>query len=233
MDIVIKTDGPLGDIVVPVVRKRIKNLNLRVRSDGSVVASAPVYATERRIKAFIESKKEWIESRLRKREDELGAEEKTSLVVDGKIRYLGKTYNVVYLEGDPEIRIIGDFFAVFSYGDHERTLEKQWREKAFDIFRGEMEKQYETLFRPLIKKMPDLYVHRTTSRWGSCNFVRYRINMNELLIKGDVEGIEYVVMHEMTHLIYPDHGEGFHAFLATHMPDYKARKRRLANINKK
>lgn len=233
VDIIIKTDGPLGIITVPVVRKRIKNLNLRVRSDGSVVASAPVYATEKRIKAFVESKKDWIESRLKKHETELGGEEKTSLVVGGKIRYLGKTYTVVYLEGDPGVNIVGDYFAVSSHNDPDRTLDKWWRKNAFEIFRKEIDRQYENIFRPLIKEKPDLYVHRTTSRWGSCNFVKYRINMNELLIKGDREGIEYVVMHEMAHLIYPDHGKGFHAFLAKLMPDYRERKRRLAEINKK
>ncbi len=233
MEIIVKTDGPIGMITVPVVRKKIKNLNLRVRSDGSVVVSAPVYATERQIKAFVESKKEWIQSQLGKREKELCEQEKTSLVVDGKIRYLGKTYTFISLEGDLGINIIGDFFAVYSFGDHARTLDAWWRKTAFEIFRKEIDRQYEIIFRPLIKEKPDLYVHRTTSRWGSCNFVKYRINMNELLIKGDMEGIEYVVLHEMTHLIYPDHGKGFHAFLAAHMPDYRERKRRLAEINKK
>ena len=86
VEIIVKTDGPIGMITVPVVRKKIKNLNLRVRSDGSVVVSAPVYATERQIKAFVESKKEWIQSQLGKREKELCEQEKTSLVVDGKNR---------------------------------------------------------------------------------------------------------------------------------------------------
>ena len=232
VDIIVKTER-FGQINVPVVRKRIKNLNLRVRSDGTVVVSAPVFATEKRVRAFVESKVGWIEERLKKRSETLCAEDKTALIVDNKIRYLGHTYDVAFFNGAPKITIAGDYFGIFSHGDPEKVLDKWWRKRAREVFAAEIDRQYESIFKPLVKRKPDLYVRRTTSRWGSCNFVQYRINLNELLLKGDMEGIEYVVLHEMTHLLYPDHGAGFHAFLASHMPDYRERKRRLAEINKK
>lgn len=232
MDIIVKTER-FGPVSVPIVRKRIKNINLRVRSDGTVVVSAPVFTTEKRIRAFVESKAGWIEERLSKREDSLRPEDKTALIVDGKIRYLGNTYNVISFKGAPKVTIAGDCFGIFTNGDPEKTLAKWWRKRAREIFSAEIDRQYESIFRPLVKRKPDLYVRRTTSRWGSCNFVRYRINLNELLLKGDMAGIEYVVLHEMTHLLYPDHGAGFHAFLASHMPDYRERKRSLSEINKK
>ncbi|MBO4539417.1 MAG: DUF45 domain-containing protein [Clostridia bacterium] len=232
MDIIVKTER-FGSVTVPVVRKKVKNVNLRVRSDGAVVVSAPVYATEKRIRAFVESKTDWIEERLIKRSDSLLPEDKSALIVNNKIRYLGHTYDVTFFVGAPKVHIAGDYFGIFSRGDPEKVLAKWWRKTAYDIFFAEIDRQYENIFKPLVKRKPDLYVRRTTSRWGSCNFVQYRINLNELLLKGDMDGIEYVVLHEMTHLLFPDHGAGFHAFLAVHMPDYRERKRRLAEINKK
>ncbi len=65
------------------------------------------------------------------------------------------------------------------------------------------------------------------SRWGSCTVAKKTIRMNLQLAKKPAECVEYVVVHELTHLLEPSHNERFHAYMARFLPDYKERKRRL------
>ena len=70
-----------------------------------------------------------------------------------------------------------------------------------------------------IKKMKTL--------WGSCSKHFNKITLNEYLLKADIRCIEYVVFHELTHLIYNAHNKDFYDFLTIYMPDWKERKKRL------
>ena len=65
------------------------------------------------------------------------------------------------------------------------------------------------------------------TRWGSCTPARGTIRFNTLLFEADAECIDAVVLHELTHLIHPNHGTQFYSFLETAMPDYRARIDRL------
>ena len=63
--------------------------------------------------------------------------------------------------------------------------------------------------------------------WGNCNTAKSLITLNEYLYKANMLCIQYVILHEMTHLLYPKHNDGFYNFLTIHMPDWKERKKML------
>lgn len=65
------------------------------------------------------------------------------------------------------------------------------------------------------------------SRWGSCTVAKKTIRLNLQLAKKPEECVEYVIVHELTHLLEPSHNERFHAYMKRFLPDYKERKRRL------
>jgi len=65
------------------------------------------------------------------------------------------------------------------------------------------------------------------SMWGNCKYVKDVITLNLYLVKVPVECIEYVVLHELAHLIYQDHGKNFKNFLTSIMPDGKILKKNL------
>lgn len=67
------------------------------------------------------------------------------------------------------------------------------------------------------------------SRWGSCTVTKKTIRLNLQLAKKPEECVEYVVVHELTHLLEPSHNARFHAYMKNYLPDYKERKRRLEN----
>lgn len=70
-------------------------------------------------------------------------------------------------------------------------------------------------------------IKKTKTRWGSCNYVKKTINLNFNLVLRDIQAIEYVVLHEIAHLTHPNHSKEFYAYVASYMPDWKVREKRL------
>ena len=83
-------------------------------------------------------------------------------------------------------------------------------------------------FAPAVnRKINRVVVRKMTTRWGSCNSRKGYINLSLNLIEKAPELVEYVVLHELAHLIYPHHQKSFYGFIAELMPDFKTREQRL------
>ena len=83
-------------------------------------------------------------------------------------------------------------------------------------------------FAPTVnRKINRVVVRKMTTRWGSCNSRKGYINLSLNLIEKAPDLVEYVVLHELAHLIYPHHQKSFYDFIAKLMPDFKAREKRL------
>ena len=83
-------------------------------------------------------------------------------------------------------------------------------------------------FAPAVnRKINRVVVRKMTTRWGSCNSRKGYINLSLNLIEKAPELVEYVVLHELTHLIYPNHQKSFYGFIAALMPDFRSREKRL------
>ena len=83
-------------------------------------------------------------------------------------------------------------------------------------------------FAPAVnRKINRIVVRKMTTRWGSCNSRKGYINLSLSLIEKAPELVEYVVLHELTHLIYPHHQKSFYGFIAALMPDFRSREKRL------
>ncbi len=83
-------------------------------------------------------------------------------------------------------------------------------------------------YKPIIKKeVKNIRIRQMKTRWGSCNFLKGYINLNSELIKKSKDSIEYVVFHELSHLIYDNHSREFYNYLDTYMSDWRIRKEKL------
>ena len=83
-------------------------------------------------------------------------------------------------------------------------------------------------FAPAVnRKINRVVVRKMTTRWGSCNSRKGYINLSLNLIEKAPELVEYVVLHELAHLIYPHHLKSFYDFIAALMPDFRSREKRL------
>jgi|GEM_PF-74234 len=83
------------------------------------------------------------------------------------------------------------------------------------------------LFAAQITAKPQLKVRFMKTRWGVCHVTKNAVTLNSALLSKPLAAIEYVIAHEYTHFLYPNHQKGFHAHMAKIMPDYKERRKLL------
>jgi len=222
----IEIDG----VVFNLLQKRIKNLHLRIYPPhGEVRISAPLRLDLVAIKKFISTKISWIKTQQIKIKNRKRAE--PLKFISGESHYFfGKKYvlqifenskkNIVIINGD-EIEIHG-----------KKNLDFKKRQKLLDEFyRNELKKlvpqlifQYEKIMQV---KVSHFGIKKMTTRWGTCNIKAKRIWINLELAKKRVECLEFIVVHEMTHLLERKHSKKFFAFMDKFMPNWQVWKGEL------
>ena len=216
-------------------RKKVKNINLRIKPNLEVYISVPMNLHRDYIENFIRSKEEWIKSVLKKLEN-VKEKQKDFEYKTGEIhKFLGKEYNLTVKTGNfnavslknnirsNEIILTVNESIFENIDEKKKIMEKWYFENAKKLFLQFMEKWLEIL---------DEYVEKVAikpmkTRWGSCNYVKRHINLNTELIKRTPFEIEYVILHELTHLKYPNHGKGFYNYIERYMPNYKVAEKML------
>jgi predicted metal-dependent hydrolase len=222
----------LGDIVADVVFKDIKNLHLRVGPPaGKVRISAPLRMSPEAIRAFALSKLDWIrhqQLKLRRLEREPPHEYR-----DSESHYVwGKPYLLKLIEGpqSPSIDLANDQMFL------RLRPETPARKKQAIMEEWYCAKVTEAL-PPLIAKwemamavkVERFLVRRMKSRWGSCIPRTRRIRLNTELAKKSPELLEYVVVHEMVHLIERHHNDRFVGLIDRHLPNWRDLRKALNN----
>lgn len=217
-------------------RKRVKNVNLRIRStDGTVHVSASPYVKVGFIDEFVRANAGFIMSALSKYEEErLRTEHFAANEVKdgGEVFLLGEKLAVSIKHADRESIEVADGKLTINVRDINDSLHcaALWK-KRLDIMRSEVfnrlfDNTFE-VFVPLGVKKPVLITKNAVSRWGYCQPVRGVVMMNKQLICVPLPLIEYLVLHELTHLLYPNHSKQFWGFMQQLMPDCKQRRKAL------
>ncbi|NLT17897.1 MAG: hypothetical protein BWX72_02033 [Firmicutes bacterium ADurb.Bin080] len=221
-----------GCTEVLMIRKRVKNINLRV-SKGRVICTFPYGVDKKYVRDFLERKSDWIKLVSEKQKSQnnylMGYIRK-----DDKLQLLGSLYTIIERqEKNNTVKIVGDtiVLSVKDLKDEElkdRVLSKWWKELAYITFDSLIDKWLITLNEYNFVK-PYIGVRKMKSRWGSCNKTKGRITFNEYLLKAEVRAVEYVVLHELAHLKIRAHDKAFYTLIEKFMPDYKVRKKALMN----
>lgn len=216
-------------------RKKVKNINLRIKPNMEVYISVPMNLHRDYIENFIRSKEEWIKSVLKKVED-VKEKQKGPEYKNGEIhKFLGKEYNLIVRTGNfngvslkndakSNVMILTVNENIFENTDEKKKVMEKWYfENAKKLFLKFMKKWLEILDEHVEK----VAIKPMKTRWGSCNYVKKYINLNTELIKRTPFEIEYVILHELTHLKYPNHGKGFYNYIERYMPNYKVAEKML------
>lgn len=217
---------------VEIVRKNIKNINLKVKPEGKVVITVPSETTDEYIELVLNKRKPWIDEQLNFFKKNHIVEKEKSYISGDSIKYLGRNYRLkLHFSKREEVvfnRGYVNMYTVFIDDSlyKKKLLDNWYRSKAKEIFNEYIEKYLKVIKEPLNK----VNIRYMKTRWGSCNFSKKKINLNLNLIKKSKIGIEYVIFHELVHLKYPNHSKDFYNYLLTHMPDYKWRKDKLEEI---
>lgn len=223
----------LGDITADVVLKDIKNVHLSVYPPtGRVRISAPRWMSIDTIRLFAISKLGWISQQQQRQR----AQERETLreCVDRESHYVwGRRYlmKVVEAEAAPSVR------------REHRTLVLQVRPGSdaaarHAVLSGWYRDVLKAAVPPLIAaweprlevSVRGLHLQQMKTKWGSCNAAARTIRLNTELAKKPSECLEYLVLHEMLHLLEPTHNARFVALMTQFMPDWRHRKQTLNRL---
>jgi len=220
----------LGDIAVDVVFKDIKNVHLSVHPPaGRVRISAPRRMGRDTIRVFAISKLDWIKKQQRKLQ---GQERETPReYLDRESHYVwGQRYllNVIECDGAPSIELRHDEMLLrlrpAADSRYAKAVVEEW-------YRDQIKKAVPSLiakWEPVMGvKVARLYVRRMKTRWGSCTPRRRSIRLNTELAKKPPELLEYIVVHEMAHLIVRGHNGRFKSIMDQHLPHWRMHRREL------
>jgi predicted metal-dependent hydrolase len=226
------TQLKLGDIAVDVVLKDIKNVHLSVYPPtGRVRISAPRRMSLDTIRVFAISKLGWIkqqQTKLRGQERETPRE-----YLDRESHYVwGKRYLLQVIECDetPSVELKhAQMVLRMRPGSQEKkqAVVEEWYREQVKTAAPALIARWEAL---MGVKVDQFFVQRMKTKWGSCNPGRATIRLNTDLAKKPRECLEYIVVHEMVHLLEPTHNARFVDFMNRLMPQWRFYRDRLNQL---
>jgi predicted metal-dependent hydrolase len=221
----------VNNIPVEVEWKNIKNIHLTIYPPTARVhVSAPKRMTDDAVRLFIISKLEWINRKIEGIQHQPRQTERE--YVSGENHYYkGIRYRlqVIYHDAQPKVELQGTQF-INLYVRNGATVEKR-----AEVLREWYREELKQTLPPLIKKWEELLnvqvshweVKQMKTLWGSCNTKKKRIVFNLELSKKPLHCIEYIVAHELIHLLVRLHNSHFTALLERHLPNWRQIKNEL------
>jgi len=208
-----------------------KTLGIIVRPDKSVKVRAPINANIERIEKIVKKKAPWIIRSLEHFEALLPKLPPKNYVSGESHYYLGRHYRLKVQDSSLEdVRLNGSHINVHTkHKSNNRVvlvLLKYWYKSRAEKKFSERLEVCSSSFRNYSPASPKIAIRTMKTRWGSCN-TKNKITLNQELIKTPTRCIDYVIMHELCHLIHRNHDHQFYSLLSKLMPDWKERKATL------
>jgi len=224
----------ISNITIDVVRKDIMNIHLAVYPPtGRVRLAAPLLVSDDAIRLFAISKLAWIKRNQRKFEgqDRIPPREfknRESHYYRGQ-RYL---MNIIEADAPPKV-VLKNKTYIDLYVRPETSTEKRL-EVMNGWYRTQLKEQIPELIEKweniLNIKVNDWQVRQMKTKWGSCKIEEKRIRINLELAKKPEQCLEYIIVHEMVHLLERHHNDRFHYYLETYLPNWKQLKTELNQL---
>lgn len=214
----------IDGILIEVSKKKIKNMYLKVLPpDGKVHISAPIRITDEAIRKFVISRIDWIVVQQGKIQNQHIREE-LDYISGEEVYFWGNRYflEIVYSGTSGNVSIDGGRLIL-----HTRTTSTaKQRENILNSWYRESLKEkipfYITKWENNIGlKAEGWSIRDMKSRWGTCNIRSKRICLNLQLVKKPPECLEYVVVHELVHLLEGSHNSIFKGFMDQFLPDWR------------
>lgn len=213
-------------------RKKVKNINLRIRPDQTVTVSAPGRVSFKSIESFVLEKAPWILRKLERFRQLHGSQSKRDFISGEIIYFKGQPFTLQLLETGDETVFLQDGKIVISAKPGSTAIER--KELVVNWLNGEasfcFQQSLDRLY-PLVQRYdiprPVIVIKTMKSRWGSCSWKKEKISLNTFLMHYPQECLDYVLLHELIHFRHHHHDQKFYQYLEKLMPDWKERKRKL------
>lgn len=195
---------------VEVIRKNNKNIYIRVK-DNKIIVTCNYLTTKNTINKLINDNIKSISKMIDK--SNLRKEKEDNFYL------FGSKYDVIY--GFNELEINGNKI----YVKDKKMLDKYLDNKIKEIFSEHLKYYYDNYLEDIPK--PNLKIRKMSTRWGVCNLRNKNVTLNYYLYKYDIECLDYVIVHELSHFIYPDHSKLFWNQVGKYCKNYKELRKKL------
>ena len=223
----------VAETEVHVTRKSVRNMNLRVTRDARVIASVPTQATDAQVNAFLHERSAWILRHLAIARKRLDAT--TAPIADGAVvplwdgdhpvairRNAGARKALATLQGDGNVVItLPDPLPEAAETAVARECELAMRVLRVSELRRELPAVRERAEELTGLLADEWRVRPMTTRWGSYSVGKHRVWLSSELAKYPIACTDYVAVHELCHILEPNHGVRFHRLLRRWCPDWQ------------
>lgn len=223
----------LSGVAVEIIKKNIKNLHLSVYPPvGCVRVTAPLWMQHDALRSFIVSKLGWIkrqQNKLQKQERESPRE-----YLDRESHYVwGKRYLLKVLENDqlPAVELKHNQMCLRIHpgasGEQKQTIVETWYRAQLKEVVPSLVAKWEAF---IGVKAGRIFRQRMKTKWGGCNCDSKNIRLNTELAKKPLEYLEYILVHEMVHLLEPTHNHRFIILMDQFMPKWRFYREELNRL---
>lgn len=204
-----------------IIRSSRKTIAIVIDQNGNMIVRAPYKASLKSIMKFVSDKQDWIERTQDKAQKRVSRYSEIKCEDNELIYFLGKGFRA-----NSEIRkdiVIRENNIVFpKTGNKVKMLEKWYKQQAIKVF----EQRCEYYSHIMGVKPLDIKLSGAKKRFGSCSS-QNNINLSWRLVMCPGEVIDYVIVHELSHIVHKNHSHNFWAMVEKYMPDYKDRRKWL------
>lgn len=202
------------DIIIEKKRTN-KNTYIRVKKDMKIYVTTNYFTRDKDIEKLLIDNYSSIVKMIKQQEVKQKSNE--------GFNYLGNKYDIVYVD-----------YCDISFGDTKVFLNKNldidkwYKKKAKTLFKERLDEIYNMYTESI--PYPDLRIRKMTTRWGVCNTRLKVITLNLELIKRDIKYLDYVIVHELSHLIEANHSSKFWALVEKNYKDYKKIRKEMKDF---
>jgi len=212
------------------LRQERKTVSLTVRPDLSIVLKCPLGYPTSKIDAFLKRKWHWMEKQLQELRRYRRLEKSKEYVSGESFLYLGRQYKLVVRNGDADAvklergRMLVSTKRIHQSGKRIKTMLDVWYAKR-------AEQVFNERYKEVMKKFtydftPVFIIQKMDKRWGSFS-AHKRILLNPELIKASKECIDYVITHELCHMMHQHHSKAFYRMLHSKFPNWEKTKDKM------
>ena len=199
------------EYTVEIIRKNNKHTYIRV-NDGIIVVSTHYFVTKAQILDILDKNQQAIMQMITKCQQKKENQE--------KFEYLGQNYDIIIMPTNC-VEIVGNHI----YTSSLEQLQKWYQKQMLNVFK----EHYGICYYKFEENIPfyRMRIRKMKTRWGVCNRSSQTITINSELLHYPIEAIEYVMIHEFSHLVYFNHSKDFWNLVSKYCPDYKKIKKLL------
>lgn len=196
-------------------KRSTRNTYIRVKDDLTIYVTTNIFTRDKDIAKLLDENYDSICKMIKK--------QKVKNSNNENFNYLGKNYEIIYVD-----------YCDISFGDKKVFLNKKididkwYKKQAKFLFQEHLDMIYDNFSRKI--PYPDLKIRKMTTRWGVCNTKLKTVTLNLELIKRDTKYLDYVIAHELSHLIYPNHSRDFWDLVGENCPDYKLIRKEMKDF---